>query len=416
MRRTVQLGLLAVVGLGGLYALHIHFNKGGLGQYFGGKTEEPQPAATGKPAGTSGGSAAPASLPTAVAPKKSTVARGELVVGFLPVTCHLTCPVTNWITTHRESGSVFRSKKYTNFPTIAEEFKSGKLKASFILAPLAMQLRRQGTPIKIVHLGHRDGTTIIVPKDSTAKTLADLKGKKIAIPHRYSNQRILLFREMDKLGMQEGDLQMIEIPPPEHAAALQTGQVDAYIIGEPGAGKAEMEGFGRVLAFTKDLWPNFISCVLAVNEDFIRTDRPLVQELIDGISESGKWLDAPGDDLAPGIARASDGVTDNDTTAVLPSDWGTTHREQAALIAARKEYFAFPAKLMHFVLTKPPDRVKYTNLIPMRKDFEEIQRYAEKLGYFKPSSEDDPFGFDDYCDASFAAHAPAHSGTTKQGG
>jgi NitT/TauT family transport system substrate-binding protein len=318
--------------------------------------------------------------------------------------------VTNWITNHTEDGAVFRSKKYTDFSTIAEEFKSGKLKASFILAPLAMQLRRQGTPIKIVHLGHRDGTTIIVPKDSKAKTIADLKGKKMAIPHNYSNQRILIAREMDKYGMKPEDLTMVPVPPPEHSAMLQKGAVDAYIIGEPGAARAEMDGFGRVLAFTKDLWPNFISCVLAVNEDFIRTDRPLVQELVNGISASGKWIDASGDDLASGIVKSADGVVDSDTLAVLPADWGSTHREQAALIASRKEYFAFKPELMRFTLTKPPDRVRYVNLIPARKDFEEIQGYAEKLNYFKPSTPDDPFGFDDYCDGSFAAHAPAHAG------
>ena len=141
-------------------------------------------------------------------------ARPELVVGFLPVTCHLTCPVTNWITSHSDKGSVFRSKKYTDFATVAEEFKSGKLKASFILAPLAMTLRRQGLPIKIVHLGHRDGTTMIVGKDSPYKSLADMKGKKIAIPHNYSNQRILLAREIERLGLQLSDFTLVPVPPP----------------------------------------------------------------------------------------------------------------------------------------------------------------------------------------------------------
>mgnify|MGYP003694120159 CR=1 FL=1 len=47
------------------------------------------------------------------------------------------------------------------------------------------------------------------------------------------------------------------------------------------------------------------------------------------------------------------------------------------------------------------------NLVPAKADFEEIQKYAEKLGYFKPSTEDDPFGFYDYCDASFATKANA---------
>ena len=317
--------------------------------------------------------------------------------------------MTNWTTRHSGRGSVFRSKKFTDFATVTEEMKSGSLKASFILAPLAMTLRRQGVPLKIVHLGHRDGTTLIVPVDSKARTIADLKGKKLAIPHNYSNQRILIAREMERLGMQAGDLQLVVVPPPEMPSMLRKGAIDAYIVGEPHAAKAEMDGFGRVLAFTKDLWPNFISCVLAVNEDLIRSDRPLVQELVDGIAASGQWIDAPGEDLARGIAREEDGAVESADVTVLPRGWSPTHRQQAAAIAARGDYYSQPPELLRFVLTKPPDRVRYTDLVPARADFEEIQRFAEKLGYFKPSTPDDPFGFDDYCDTSFAVHAPANA-------
>jgi NitT/TauT family transport system substrate-binding protein len=325
------------------------------------------------------------------------------------------------VTTHSERGSVFHSRKYTEFATIAEELRQGKLKATFILAPLAMALRREGVPIKIVHLGHRDGTTIMVHRDSKIRSFADLRGSTMAIPHNYSNQRILLAREMEKHGMTPADLKLLVYPPPEMPSALQKRAIDAYIVGEPMAAKAEIEGFGRVLAFTKDVWPNFISCVLAVREDLIREDRALVRELVDGIAASGRWIDAPGEDLAPGVRRAGGagagaggegagreaaaaggGPRPADSVVVLPEGGDATHRMQAAAIAARAEYYNQDPELLRFVLSKPPDRVRYTGLVPARPDFEEIQRYAEKLGYFRPSTPDDPFGFDDYCDPSFA--------------
>ena len=309
------------------------------------------------------------------------------------------------MTSHSERGSVFRSKKYTDFATIAEDFKQGNLKASFILAPLAMALRRQGIPIKIVHLGHRDGTTIIVRKDSSIRSFPELKGKTIAIPHMYSNQRILLVREMDKHGMAPGDIRIVVYPPPEHPSALQKGAIDAYIVGEPIAAKAELDGYGRVLAFTKDLWPDFISCVLAVREDLISSDPELVEELVNGIAASGKWIDSPGEDLAPGVHLMEEGLRESPEVTVLPRGWDPSHRSQAAAIASRPEYYHQSAELIRFVLSKPPDRVRYTNLVPARDDLMEIQRYAERLGYFKPSSPDDPFGFEDYCDPSFAVRA-----------
>ncbi|MBI1851838.1 MAG: ABC transporter substrate-binding protein [Planctomycetes bacterium] len=372
MSGLARLVLVAVVVVAALFALHVQVNLGGWSSFV-----------------------------TRVA--RGNHARGELVVGFLPVTCHLTCPVTNWVTSHSERGSLFRSKKYTEFATIAEELRQGKLQATFILAPLAMALRREGAPIRIVYLGHRDGTTLVVHRDSDIRRFEDLEGRTVAIPHNYSNQRILLAREIEKRSMDPTALKLVVYPPPEMPSALQARAIDAYIVGEPMAAKSEVEGFGRVLAFTKDLWPNFISCVLVVREDLIRDDRALVQELVDGIAASGKWIDAPGEDLTAGVRRASDAGVNDPSVAVVPEGWTPSHRMQAAAIASRRDYYNQDPELLRFVLSKPPDRVRYTDLVPARHDFEEIQRYAEKLGYFRPASSGDPFGFDDYCDPTFAS-------------
>jgi len=260
-------------------------------------------------------------------------------------------------------------------------------------------------PIKIVYLGHRDGTTLVVRKDDPIQSFAGLQGKRIAIPHRYSNQRILIQKLMDKFGMREEDVDLIEFPPPEMPAGLKARQFDAYIVGEPFGAAAELSDVGRVLYFTKDVWPDFISCVLAVHEDLIRDNPELVQELVDGIAASGEWLDSSGEELAPGVVVAGQGEAGPDD-AVLPADWPRTHRMQAAVIAARAEHFNQKPELMRHVLSHPPDRVRYVDLEPARAEFEEIQRYAERLGFFEPSTPQRPFGFDDYVDPRFARRAP----------
>src|SRR5688572_19958612 len=154
-----------------------------------------------------------------------------------------------------------------------------------------MQLVATGVPVKIVHLGHRDGTTLMVGKDSLIRDFGDLRGKQVAIPNRFSNQNVLMHRMMKQWNMPFDSIQLIEIPPPEHPTALASGSIDAYIIGEPFAAQAELDGYGRVLYFTKDMWPNFISCVLVVRQELIEESPELVKELVDGIAKSGKWID-----------------------------------------------------------------------------------------------------------------------------
>jgi NitT/TauT family transport system substrate-binding protein len=293
--------------------------------------------------------------------------QGKYRVGFLPVTCHLTCPVTDFINKNLDGDGFFEPVRFSGFPELKEAFLSGYMPATFILAPMAMALREQGVPIKIVYLGHRDGTAMMVHKDSQIFRIEDLKGKRVAVPNRFANQRLLLFKALKERGMSVKDITLMEMPPPDMPAALYSKAVDAITSGEPFMGETELDGYGRVLYLTKDVWPNFISCVLAVKEDMIANHREEVQRLVDGIAKSGKWLDKTMD-----------------------------HRMQASQFVG-KHYYNQDPRLLTFVLSKPPDRVKYTNLLPLRKDFEEIEALGLESGILKGTAR-----FEDYADPSFA--------------
>jgi NitT/TauT family transport system substrate-binding protein len=256
--------------------------------------------------------------------------------------------------------------RFNGWPELKETFLANDLEATFILAPMAISLREQGVAIKIVYLGHRDGTTMMVREDSTIFRIEDLRGKTIAIPNRFSNQFLIIYKALKDRGMSIRDVKTVEMPPPDMPAALLARSVDAIIAGEPIMAQTEMDGYGRVLFMTKDVWPEFISCVLAVPERIIESRRDDVQRLVDGIAKSGKWLDR-----------------------------SMAHRMQAADFTGPTYYHQDP-KLLRFVLSKPPDRVKYTNLAVKRPDFEEIEVLGMEAGILEGTAH-----FDDYADPSF---------------
>ena len=274
---------------------------------------------------------------------------GKLNVGFLPVTCHLTCPVTDYATKSTTTGTHFTSQRFTEFPTVVEALKAGDLKATFLLAPLAMILREQGVPIHIVYLGHRDGSTVIVPKRSTARSLRDLRGKTFARPSKYSNQYLVITKLMEDEDMKPDEIKFVDMPPPDMPSALAAGAIDAYFIGEPHAAKAELNGTGRVLYHAKDIWPRFVSCVLVVRDELIRDHPGVVRDLVRGIAESGEWAER--------------------------------NRKEAARVAA--PYFRQDQKLLEYVLTTPLDRVSYRHLTPTDEDLQQIMKYALKAGILK---------------------------------
>jgi NitT/TauT family transport system substrate-binding protein len=224
--------------------------------------------------------------------------------------------------------------------------KGNRLQASFMIAPLAMKLREQGMPVKVLYLGHRDGSTVMVRQDLPAKDLRDLRGKTFAVPSKYSNQYLVIHKLMQDQGVKADEIRFVELPPPDMPGALAAKAIDAYFVGEPHAAKAELDGSGRVLYHAKDIWPHFISCVLVAHEKLIREHPAVVRDLVRGIAESGEWAE--------------------------------THRLGAAKVAS--PYFRQDEAVVRFVLTQPPDRVSYRMLTPSDEELGAIRDMAMKAG------------------------------------
>jgi len=296
--------------------------------------------------------------------------RRKFNVAFIPVTCHLACPVTDYISRFSKAGELFLPRMFQGFPEIKEALISNKMQAAFIVAPLAIALKAQGVPIRVVYLGHRYGSAVVVHKDGPVKTFPDLRGRLIAIPSRFSDERLILFRAMKHYGIKPGEIKMVEMAPPDVAGALAARAIDAFSMGEPFPSQAEIFGFGRVLFHAREFWPDYMSCVLVVREDMIGQRPDAVQLLVDGIARSGLWLEK-----------------------------GQPYRENAADFVARFYYNQNPA-LLRWALTKPLTRVMYTPLAPRKADFDLVRDLMMETGVLDKKIE-----FEEYVDLRFADKA-----------
>jgi NitT/TauT family transport system substrate-binding protein len=218
-----------------------------------------------------------------------------------------------------------------------------------------------------VYLGHRYGSAIVVQKDGPVNTFPDLRGRTIAVPSRFSDERLLVFRAMQRYGIKASEIKMVEMAPPDVAGALAAKAIDAFSMGEPFPSQAEMGGFGKVLFHARELWPDYMSCVLVVRQDMIDRRPDAVQVLVDGIARSGLWLDK-----------------------------GRPYREHAADFVGRFYYGQDP-KLLRWALTKPLDRVMYTPLTPYKPDFDLVRDLMIETGVLDRKIE-----FHEYVDTRFA--------------
>ncbi|HKA36770.1 MAG TPA: ABC transporter substrate-binding protein [Thermoanaerobaculia bacterium] len=294
----------------------------------------------------------------------------KLNVAYIPVTCHLACPVTDFISRYSLDGALFIPRMFQGFPEIKEALISDRMQVGFMVAPMAIALAAQGVPIKIVYLGHRYGSAVVVAKDGPVHSVRDLKGRTIAIPSRFSDERLIVFKALEQNGLSGADVRMIEMAPPDVAGALAAGAIDAFSMGEPYPSQAELGGFGRVLFHAREYWPDYMSCVVVARQDVIETRPRAVQILVDGIARSGLWLDE-----------------------------GRPHREHAADFVARYYYRQKPEILRH-ALTEPLDRVLYTQLTPRKPDFDMVRDLMIKTGVLEKK-----IAFEEYVDSRFAEGA-----------
>ena len=99
------------------------------------------------------------------------------------------------------------------------------------------------------------GEAILIHKDSPIKSVADLKGKKVAL-NKGSNVHYLLVEALEKANLTLDDIEPVYLPPADARTAFEGNQVDAWVIWDPFLAAAELEIDTKVLQDGTDLVAN----------------------------------------------------------------------------------------------------------------------------------------------------------------
>jgi len=185
--------------------------------------------------------------------------------------------------------------KFGSWTELSDALNTGKVDGASVLIELGMKAKEQGIDLKFVALGHRDGNNVTVAKDINSP--ADLKGKTFAVPQRFSTQNILLYKMLKDAGINYSDLKIVELPPSEMPAALSEGRISGYIVAEPFGSKSVVNGKGKVLFQSQDLWKDSICCGLVLRNEFIKNNKEAAQELVNGYVKAGKEAEAKDDNI-----------------------------------------------------------------------------------------------------------------------
>jgi sulfonate transport system substrate-binding protein len=163
----------------------------------------------------------------------------------------------------------------------------------------ALVARANGTPIKIIEVYSKpEWTALVVGKNSTINSVADLKGKKTAVT-KGTDPYFFLLQSLATVRLSPTDVEIVNLQLADGKTALERGDVDAWSGLDPFMAQTVQQQGSRLLYRN----PDFNSYgVLNVREDFIAAHPDAVQSVVNSYEEARKWAKAHPDELAALLA------------------------------------------------------------------------------------------------------------------
>jgi NitT/TauT family transport system substrate-binding protein len=207
----------------------------------------------------------------------------RLRVGYLPITDATPLLAAHGLGLYDELGlEVARPTLLRSWAQVAEAFQSRQVDLVHLLMPMAVQLRfASDFPLRIVAWNHTGGSGLTVAHD--VDDVGALAGTTVAIPFWHSIHNVALQLLFEGAGLTpivrgdasatDGTVKLVVMAPPDMPPALAQGSIAGYIVADPFNAVAEVQGIGKVLRFTGDVWLDHACCVSVMHADALE-ERP----------------------------------------------------------------------------------------------------------------------------------------------
>lgn len=176
------------------------------------------------------------------------------------------------------------------------------------------------------------GEAIITKEGSGLKTLADLKGKKVAFGKGTSANNVVV-AAVEKAGLKFTDIEAVYLSPADAAAAFAADKVDAWAIWDPYLAIAETRHKPVTLAKSGDVVD--VSSYFLANRDFANAHPDAIKVTVDSLAEAGRWAEANVDKVAAALHEITGVPLDAQTLAasrakfeIYPIDQKTIDSQQ----------------------------------------------------------------------------------------
>lgn len=182
-------------------------------------------------------------------------------------------------------------------PTAMESLLSGAIDVAYVGPNPALNayVRSGGTALRIVAGAASGGASLVVQKDGAIRSVADLKGKRIATPEYGNTQDIALRYWLKEQGLKPGrDLQVMQVKNAEILDLFMQKKIAAAWVPEPWVSRLLHEAGGRIFLDERNIWPGgkFPTAVLVARADYLAANRDVVSRILEAHLETTLWINA----------------------------------------------------------------------------------------------------------------------------
>jgi sulfonate transport system substrate-binding protein len=193
--------------------------------------------------------------------------------------------------------------EFTSGPPLLEAMNAGSIDLGavgdsppiFAQAAAAAVVYVAGAPVN-------NGQAILVKPDSPLRSLADLKGKRVAFTKGSSAHNVVI-AALEKAGLSYADITPTYLSPADAGAAFARDSVDAWAVWDPFFAIAEKSQGARVLVNAADVIKTF-SFYLA-NRDFATRYPKILNEALGGLAEAANWAENNRGEVAKALAAVT---------------------------------------------------------------------------------------------------------------
>lgn len=177
---------------------------------------------------------------------------------------------------------------FTAGPAEIEALFAGEVDFGYIGPGPAINgyLKSNGQALEIIDVAASGGASLIAANGKSIKTLAELAGKRVAVPQTGGTQDISLRHALKAIGLsgkdKGGNVDIVQYAPADVLDLFRRGELDAAWLPEPWVSRIIKDASATLVTDERTLWPNgkFATAVVIVRKDFAKANPDIVANLL----------------------------------------------------------------------------------------------------------------------------------------